>query len=180
METSAISLRARTVGDTTGDVQKLLGRLQESGNALRVVRLLANSDNAFKPFVLMSTALMAKSTLPAADREAVILYLAARRHVQYEWEEHIPMSAAAGITDDQRDLLSAGTVPPSDPFSESQILAIEVAHEVVENKQLSADRWSAAVERWGEPGALDLILVIGWWGGFVPTVIEAFGLKTPS
>lgn len=179
MTRKLIDLPTRTVQDTTGDVQKLLGRLEESGNALRVVRLLANSENAFKPFVLMSTALMAKATLPAPDREVVILHLAARRGTTYEWEEHVPMSATAGISDEQREVLLTGAPPDGEFFTEAQVLAARIARVIVEEHHLPAEDWTAACGRWGSAGAMDLILTVAWWGAFIPTVIETFGLETP-
>jgi 4-carboxymuconolactone decarboxylase len=174
-----IDLPIRTVEDTGGDVQRLLGRLEQSGNALKVVRMMANSENAFKPFVLMSTALMAKSPLPATDREVIILHLAARRGVQYEWEEHASMSAMVGITDEQRDLLSTGSIPGGDAFEPSQTLALRMVDQILDKRGLSPELWSEGCQQWGQAGALDVIFVVAWWGGFVPTIIEAFGLRTP-
>lgn len=158
----------------------MLGRLEEFGPVQKVVRLIANSPTVFKPFVLMSTALMAKATLPAADREVVILYLAAQRGVGYEWAEHIPMSAAAGITDEQRAALSNGRPVDLSSFTESERLALTVAREIVEARTLTEESWARAVDQWAEQGALDLIFTVAWWGGFVPTVIEAFGLTSPD
>jgi hypothetical protein len=175
----SVDLVQRSSADTEGDVQRLLGRLEESGNAQKVVRLLANSSTIFKPFVLMSTALMAKATLPATEREVVILYLAARRGVAYEWAEHIPMSAAAGITEAQRDVLATGALDDLQLFTDGQQLALRAAQEITEEGRLSEASWDQARSSWGEQGAIDLVCTVGWWGGFVPTIIEAFGLQTP-
>ena len=148
-----LDLPQRTPADTDGDVQKLLGRLEESGNALKVIRLLANSPTVFKPFVLMSTALMAKATLPAPEREVVILYLAARRGVPYEWAEHVPMSAAVGISDEQRDILATGTLDDVSRFDEGQRLALEAARQIVEQRALSEETWAGRRRRgaWRAP-----------------------------
>ena len=174
-----LDLPQRSSADTEGDAQKLLERLEASGNALKVVRLLANSPTVFKPFVLMSTALMAKSELPAPEREVVILSLAAHRGVPYEWAEHVPMSAAVGITDEQREVLTTGFPDDMSTFDKGQQLALTAARQIVEDRALSEETWAAATAAWGVAGAMDLIFTVGWWGGFVPTVIEAFGLQSP-
>jgi 4-carboxymuconolactone decarboxylase len=175
-----LDLKQRTTDDTDGDVQKMLGRLEEFGDVQKVVRLIANSPTVFKPFVLMSTALMAKATLPPAEREVVILYLAGQRGVDYEWAEHVPISAAAGVTDEQRDALTKGDLDDVSSFSDSERIALAAAREMVEDRRLSEETWARAIEQWSEQGALDLIFTVAWWGGFVPMVIESFGVTSPS
>ena len=175
-----LNLPQRTIDDTEGDVKKILGRLEETSDALKVVRLIANSDTVFKPFVSMAAALMAKASLGAAEREVVILYLAAQRGVPYEWAEHIPMSSKAGVTDAQRASLADGFPADLSLFDDSQQLALTSAQEIVEHRRLAPEKFDRAREWWGEQAALDLIFTVGWWGGFVPTVIEAFGLESPK
>ena len=175
-----LDLNERTTDDTDGDVQKILARLETSTNALKVVRLIANSPTVFKPFVSMATALMAKASLGAAEREVVIMYLAGQRQVAYEWAEHVPMSAAAGVTDAQRAALAHGMPADLSLFDESQQLALVAAREIVEERSLAPETFERTRQAWGDQAALDLIFTVAWWGGFVPTVIEAFGLRSPQ
>src|SRR3984957_21092134 len=100
--------------DADGEVERVLSKLEASGNDLKILRVLANAENVFRPFVLLSNALMNKSSLSAADREVVILHLAAQRDVPYEWKEHVPMSDAVGITEDQRKLILSGSIEVDD------------------------------------------------------------------
>jgi 4-carboxymuconolactone decarboxylase len=175
-----LDLRQRTTDDTEGDVQTILGRLETTSNALKVVRLIANSPTVFKPFVSMASALMARASLGAAEREVVILYLAGHRGVPYEWAEHVPMSAAVGISDTQREALAHGMPSDLSLFDDSQRLALTAAGEINEQHSLEPATFERACRLWGEQAALDLIFTVAWWGGFVPTVIEAFGLESPQ
>ena len=165
--------------DADGEVARVLSKLEASGNNLKILRILANGENVFRPFVLLSNALMNKSSLSAADREVVILHLAAQRDVPYEWKEHVPMSDAVGITEDQRKLISSGTIG-ADDFNPSQLLAVQAADEIISGRSLSEATWVQACETWGQEGALDLVVAVAWWGAFVPTIIEAIGLQDPA
>jgi alkylhydroperoxidase family enzyme len=165
--------------DADGEVARVLSKLEASGNNLKILRVLANGENVFRPFVLLSNALMNKSSLSAADREVVILHLAAQRDVPYEWKEHVPMSDAVGITEDQRKLILSGTIG-ADDFTPSQLLAVRAADEIISGRSLSEATWAQARDTWGQDGALDLVVSVAWWGAFVPTIIEAIGLQDPA
>lgn len=171
-------LPLRSSGDTEGEVQRVLGKLEGRGTDLTVVRMMANSANAFRPFVLFADALMTRSPLPPEVREVVILHLAARMGQTYEWFEHESMSERAGVSAAQREAIR-GRDLESPLFSEQQRLGIKAADELLDGRHLAEPTWRAMVQAWGPGGALDMVLTIGWWGGLVPYVLDALGLEDP-
>jgi len=173
-----LEIPLRTAADTTGDVQRILGKLEERGKNLKIHRILANSSATFRPFILLLSSLLFDAALPAQEREIVILHLAARRGVTYEWEEHVPVSEDVGISEELRNALSDGTLDHVDIFSERQRLALEVADVIIRERVLPKELWMKATQAWGQEGALDLILTVAFWGGYVPTIIEAIGLHS--
>jgi 4-carboxymuconolactone decarboxylase len=178
-ETERQRLPLRTSADTEGDVQRVLSKIEATGQNLKILRALANSPSAFRPFVLLANGLLRSSPFPAVSREVVILHLAARRGTTYEWEEHVPMAATAGVTPAQVEALARLQPLGSELFSESDLLAVQIAEQVIDEHHLDDGLWEAAVGMWGAEAALDLLLTVGWWGAFVPTVIEALGLTSP-
>ena len=172
-------LNFRTAGDTSGDVQRLLGKLEDAGTVLPVAQLLANSENGFRPYVLMSAALLRQGTLPDRLREVAILAVATELDAAYEWKEPAIMSAAVGVTDEQRDAIRAGRLT-ADCFDEDEREAMRLALLILQGG-FALDEWTVAAERWGEASVLDLIFIVGWWGGFMHLVIAALedqGLQT--
>ena len=174
-----LDLDLRSAADTQGEVQRVLSKLEAAGNDLKILKILANAEHAFRPFVLLSNALMNLAAFPAADREVVVLHLAARRGVPYEWNEHVPMSTAAGLSDEQRKLISVGDYDGGS-FTGAQRLSVCAADEIINERALSNKTWRKACETWGNDAALELILIVAWWGSFVPTIIEAIGLQSPG
>jgi alkylhydroperoxidase family enzyme len=167
----------RTAADTSGDVSRVLGKLEASGQNLTIVRLLANDPALLRPFVLMASALLNDTVLPADVREAVILWLAQHNQSTYEWAEHEIMAARAGLSPELIDGLRRGEL---DGASRQQRLAVEIVEELVVSRRLSAESWRSAHDTWGMAGAFDLVLAVGWWHGLVPTVIDALGLAVPD
>ena len=174
-----LDLPLRTAADTEGDVSRVLGKLEGSGKDLRILRVLANSPGMFRPFVLMADALLRRSKLPAKEREVVIMHLAAQRGVPYEWAEHVPMAAEAGVSDEQLAALSSGTLDDLTLFSPTEQLSLRAAREIADGA-LSEARWNELNDAIGEGAALDLLLTVAWWGAFVPMIIETVGLVSPA
>lgn len=170
-----LPLPLRTSDDTGGDVARVLAKLEATGQSLKVLKILANSASTFRPFVLLSNGLLNGSPLPPDVREAMILYMAAQRGTRYEWEEHIPMSERAGVTAEQRAAIARGDLSQ---LSEEQRLGISAADEIIQERSLSSTTWEHLSATWGDDAALDAILVTGWWGAFVPTILESLGLRS--
>lgn len=167
------SLPRRTSQDTTADVQRVLAKLEPTGQDLTILRLLANSSHAFRPFVLFSGALLNRATLPAPVREAVILAMAVADGTSYEWAEHVPMATEAGLSAEQIEAIRVGDLAS---LPEELLFGIETATQVRAGIGVSEADWQRMVTSWTQEGALDLVLTAGWWGGMIPAVINALGL----
>jgi len=169
----------RTSGDTEGDVSRVLGKLEASRQDYTILRVLANASRLFRPFILLSDALNNHSVIPPDVRETLILSVAARSQTQYEWAEHVPMARAAGLNDDQIAAL-AGSLRPEQLFTTEQRLALALTEQVLGGNGVAPDTWQRVTGEWGHAGALELIAIVGWWGGFVETMIAALGLVYPD
>lgn len=167
----------RSSKDTAGKTQQIMGKLEESGNINDMIRLLANSPNGFRPFVMMSNALLTQAKLPAKVREVAVLCLARARHALYQWGEHIEMSHKVGVTAVQQQAIKDGRLDDPAIFDAGERLALRIAAIMAQGDDLSAGNWREMERHWGIEGALDLVLTIAWWGGFVPLIINALAVQ---
>jgi alkylhydroperoxidase family enzyme len=167
--------------DLEGEAERVLQKLEANSVDLDVVRTVANSPHALRPFLLFSDAMLRRSAFPARVRELVILALAVERQCGYEWAEHVWMSRDAGVTDAERDLLAAAglDVEPAALGADEDRLALLLAREIVRDESISDETWESACRTWTPAGTLDLVIVIGWWGGTVPTILKAVELPLP-
>lgn len=174
---ASLPLTPRTSADTTGEVRDALTILEDIGDPKLILRTLANSETAFRPFVRLCGQLMRSAHFPRPVQEVVILHLALRDGTHYELMEHLPMARGAGVPEEQIQALlrDEGAIDP-DVFGEPELLAVEFADTLRRERRIELPLWERVVAHWGEAGGVDLILTVGTWGALVPTVIDALGL----
>jgi alkylhydroperoxidase family enzyme len=168
----------RTAADTDGDVNRVLAKLEATGQAQAILRLAANSPNVFRPFVLLANSLVNKATLGDAEREALVLFLAVKEGAAYEWAAHQRPAEQAGLTAEQIAVLQAGdALEHPETFSDSQNLTLRLGNKLVEGESWSEHDWAEAIAAFGREGALDLVFSVSWWAGFVLIFTRALELR---
>ena len=160
-------------------MQRVLAKLEASGQIMTVTRIMANEPKLFRPFILVANALVYSEHLPADVREVVVLWIARSEEATYEWYEHVPMALRMGVTQEQVDLIDNGQVD-ANGFSEDQLLGVAVARAIMVDRELPNDLWQRSIDRWGVAGAIDLVMSVGWWGGITRMLLDALGLKVPD
>lgn len=167
----------RSAADTSGDVQRVLGKLESLGRSPDIVRMVANWTPGFRPFVLTSDALLFRGFLAPQTRECIVLCIAALRDDKYEWDEHVPMSAKVGITTSQHDAIAAAGgqwhLLPDDLFDDQQRAAARLAQNVLLDDEIELDVWDATCDVLGRDAALEVIFAVAWWGGYVATLTRS-------
>jgi hypothetical protein len=167
-------IRLRSSGTTEGDTARVLGKLERSGKDIPIIRVVANWQEGFRPFVLMADALLAKGVLAPTMREFVVLHIAACQSLDYEWDEHVVISATVGVTDQQRAALRGGAVPSvGDDFTVEDVAAITFAHQLLGGAPIAPDVWDSACAAIGEDAAREVVFAVAWWGGYVPVIARS-------
>ena len=104
--------------------------------------------------------------LTMRDRELVILRTTALLRAQYEWGIHVAAYAdKARLDGDQIRSVTRGSADDacwSDPRDRAVLRAVD---ELCRSHDLSDAAWQALVEAVGEDGAIDLLLLRGWYHG---------------
>jgi 4-carboxymuconolactone decarboxylase len=168
-------IRRLSSGETEGTVSRVLSKLEESGRNLDIIGVMANWNPGFRPFVMMSDALLFKGVLAPVDREVAVLLTAHLHQLAYEWKEHLPMAREAGVTDDQVSAIAEDRWrnDPGALFTVNQRTIIEVIETLVTRQRLTPELWSRVCDQLGGGAALELLMAYAWWGGFVRVVIES-------
>ena len=105
-----------------------------------------------------------RSALTLRHRELVIDRVTARCGADYEWGVHVAaFGHRAGLTDDQVRSLAGGDHRDAcwpDPTDQAVLAAVDGLHD---DHDLDDSTWRALVAAVGDDGALDVILVAGWY-----------------
>lgn len=105
-----------------------------------------------------------RSALTIRQRELVIDRTTARCGAEYEWGIHVAMFAEkAGLTAAEVRSVTAGDPDDpcwTDPADRAVLRAVDALHE---RSDLTDEEWAALVSAAGEDGAIDLMLLSGWY-----------------
>lgn len=172
-----LPLSVRTAADTTGEVQELLTKFEQRGKVPLMVSLLANSDTALEPFTRLGVRLMGGEHLPRPVQEVVILHVAVRRGSHYELVQHLDIARSVGVPESKVEAVvrDSGAVNKT-IFDDDDLLAVELADQVLESRHIDHTLWSRVVAMWGEAGGVDLILTVAFWGEMAATIIDSLGI----
>ena len=79
---------------------------------LNIFATLAHHPKLMKRWMVFGNHVLAKSTLPARDRELLILRTGWLCSAPYEWGQHVAIGRSAGLTDEEIVRLSQGLDAP--------------------------------------------------------------------
>jgi len=103
-----------------------------------------------------------KSSIPPRLNELAILLTARHWTAQYEWYAHRRLALQAGLSSDIADAIAQGKRPAA--MGPEETIVYNFCHEVLETGQASDASFKAAVDKFGERGAVDLIGAMGYYG----------------
>ena len=173
-------MRPTTPRIDPADTQSLEGEARDLlnavslGPAVNIFRTLANHPKLFKRWLVFANHILFKSTLPARDRELVILRTGWRCRAEYEWGQHVIIGRATGLTDEELRRLTLGPDGPGwDPFDATLLRAADELHD---DQVVSDATWRALGERYSEEQLMDLVFTIGQYT-LVSMALNSFGVQ---
>jgi 4-carboxymuconolactone decarboxylase len=102
-----------------------------------------------------------KSSLEPRVSELLVLVVSRRWTQQFEWAVHVPLALKAGVARETIEALAAGRRPAR--MAPDEALAYDFCDELWRNKGVCDATYRAAVERFGEPGVVDLLGLVGYF-----------------
>jgi 4-carboxymuconolactone decarboxylase len=130
---------------------------EQAGNALAT---MVNHPALTKAFLPLNVHLLFSSTLPARERELVILRVAHLRDCAYEWAHHVDMGLQVGLSD--ADIAAAaGDATAANPFDGVLLAAVDELHH---QSRISDETWAALGAEFDVRQRMDLVFTVGTYG----------------
>lgn len=133
-------------------------RLVPAGS-FNIFRTLAHHPKLLKRWMVFGNHILSKSTLPAREREIVILRTGWRCEARYEFGQHTVIGKREGLTDDEITALTAGA--GDHPWSPADRALVDAADELHDDQCVSESTWAAMAERWNDQQLLDIVFTAG-------------------
>jgi alkylhydroperoxidase family enzyme len=141
---------------TSPDVREALEALPP----LNIFRMLAHADSTFVPYLGFAGVLLAQLELDPKLRELAILLVAARTGAEYEWVQHVGISRALGISDEQISAVQHGDFQAECLDPAARVL-LHFTSEVLEQPRVDDTTFAAISDRLPPRQIVELLLVVG-------------------
>jgi 4-carboxymuconolactone decarboxylase len=156
------------------EAQEVLQPLQRDGRVFNIFATLARHPKLLKSWLVFGGHVLSRSTLPAREREIVILRMGWLCRAEYEWGHHVSIGKKAGLTsDDVRRVALGPDAPGLHPF---EAVLLRAADELNANTFISDATWKALAERYDTQQLLDLVFAAGQYK-LVSMVLNSCGVQ---
>ncbi len=128
--------------------------------ALNVMKALMHQPDLFRRWSIFANHFLFKSTLPARTREMLILRVAWRTDCEYEWSQHLKMSAACcGFGPKEFGAIIHG--PATTFWTNEEQTLLRVVDAIVEGPAVTDRLWEKLTDHWSTSEILDILAMIG-------------------
>jgi alkylhydroperoxidase family enzyme len=137
------------------ETRALLG----DGRTLNIFATLAHHPKLMKRWLVFGSHVLAKTTLPARDRELLILRTGWNCRSPYEWGQHVVIGRDSGLSDDEISRVADG--PDAAAWDAFDAVLLRAADELHDDACLTEATYRAVAEHYSNQQLLDLVFTVG-------------------
>ncbi|SEG99760.1 alkylhydroperoxidase AhpD family core domain-containing protein [Nonomuraea solani] len=119
---------------------------------------IALAPTLVKPLLDLVTALLTTLELPPKLREMLILLVSHETRCSYEWAQHLPQAAAAGVGDDELALVTDRHLDSADP---AERVMLDAARMYLDGTPWEDATMASLLERFPERQVAEILFVLG-------------------
>ena len=140
---------------------------------LNVFTMWAHSVSTAGLIMDLGAVQFAKLELPRGLREIVTLLVGVTDSAEYEWAQHVALSAAAGVSDEQRAAIRRRDVDAT-CFSPAERAALRFAAAVLKGPEVADSIFDEAKKHFSDRQLVELVGLVGyyWMLGRIATVFR--------
>jgi 4-carboxymuconolactone decarboxylase len=134
-------------------------RTQVNGKVINIFRTLMNHPKLARAWSHFAGYIMSeRQTLNVRDRELIVLRIGWLNQAIYEWEQHVRIAKAAGITNDEIERIGKG---PKAGWNHTEAALLQAADDLFENSVVSDQTWKTLSEKYNTEQMMDIVFTIG-------------------
>jgi 4-carboxymuconolactone decarboxylase len=140
------------------ETREFVRQASRDGRVLNIYRTLAAHPKLLKRWGVFGTHVLYKNSLPARERELLILRTGWLCRSEYEWGQHVLIARASGITDDEIERVRKGAEAGWD---EGDAALLRAADELHDDAFISDPTWQTLLKSWDTQQLIDLVFTVG-------------------
>jgi len=165
-------LQFRDFSTLSAEDREMGERNKVNGSVVNIFRVLMNHPKLARSWSRFAGYILGQQTLPARDREILILRIGWLNQAQYEWEQHVRIGKSAGLTDAEIDQITKG---PKAGWDRLDAALVQAADDLFENSVVSDETWKTLSERYNTEQIMDAVFTIGQYN-LVSWALNSFGV----
>jgi alkylhydroperoxidase family enzyme len=114
------------------------------------------------------------TTLSVRQRELLVLRVAAVRHAEYEWAQHVVLARDAGLDEDEIARVAAG--PDAPGWAPLEAALLRAVDELVRDAAIGAASWETLARELDEQQLMDLVFTVGAYDALA-MALRSFGVE---
>ena len=135
-------------------------RSQVNGKVVNIFRVLMNHPQLARAWSRFAGYILSdRQTLNPRERELIILRIGWLNQAVYEWEQHVRIGKAAGITDAEIERIGKG--PKESGWTKHEAALLQAADDLFENSVVSDATWKTLTETYNTQQMMDVVFTIG-------------------
>lgn len=128
--------------------------------ALNVMKVLMHHPDLFRRWSVFANHFLFKGALPARAREILILRVAWQTACEYEWSQHVVMSAKeCGFAEAEFAAIQAGPTAPL--WNPAERALLRVADTLIAGPNVGDRDWDQLRDHWDAPQAIETLALVG-------------------
>ena len=144
------------------------------GRPLNIFATLANHPKLFKRWSVLANHVLFKTSIPARERELLILRTGFRCRSDYEWGQHVAIGLAAGLSAEEIDRVGSGPSAPG--WGDEDRALLRAADELHDEQVVSDLTWGELSRRWTTEQLMDIVFTVGMYTQ-VAMALRSFGVE---
>jgi alkylhydroperoxidase family enzyme len=129
------------------------------GPGLNIYRTLAAHPKLLKRWGVFGTHVLYKNSLPARERELLILRTGWLCRSEYEWGQHVLIGKASGLTDEEIERVKQG--PDAAGWREADADLLRAADELHNDAFIGEATWKGLAGHFDRKQLIDVVFTVG-------------------
>lgn len=161
--------------DWSEQQQALMAPLAQTGrDDYHVYTTMLNHPQLMRDWLVFGRHILLENSLPAHDRETLILRIGWLCQAEYEWSRHVPIGKSAGLSDDDIARIISG--PGAEGLSAKDRLLLTATDELHADAFISDATWADLSKLYSKEQLMDLVFTVGQYN-LVSMALNSFGVQ---
>jgi alkylhydroperoxidase family enzyme len=149
------------------DFTKLPDRVKQKFDSLptkvNFFRMVGHSVGAYVEIIDLTNAIFKNLTISDYHKELLVVMVAAHEDCDYEWQQHVSIAQAAGVTGEQFIAIAENRLNNEEEFPEREQVLLNFGKTILEKGKVSAVVFKNTLEHFSIEELSDAMIVIGYY-----------------